>query len=34
MLVIVLIGMPVVLAYTIWVFRVFRGKVKATGDGY
>lgn len=29
MLVIALIGVPVVLAYTIWIYRIFKGKVKA-----
>jgi cytochrome d ubiquinol oxidase subunit II len=33
MLVIALIGMPLVIAYTIVIYRVFRGKVKA-GEGY
>ncbi|MBN1947743.1 MAG: cytochrome d ubiquinol oxidase subunit II [Bradymonadales bacterium] len=35
MLVIVLIGMPLVLTYTIWVYRRFRGKVTLQpGSGY
>jgi cytochrome d ubiquinol oxidase subunit II len=34
MLVIALIGMPFVLFYTIYVYRVFRGKVKADQEGY
>lgn len=33
MLILALIGMPIVLAYTIWVHRVFRGKVEE-GAGY
>jgi cytochrome bd ubiquinol oxidase subunit II len=35
MLVIALVGMPVVLAYTIWVHRLFKGKVAPTDEeGY
>ncbi len=32
MLVIALIGMPVVLAYTVFIHRVFKGKVKVHED--
>ncbi len=32
MLVIALIGMPVVLAYTVFILRVFKGKVKVHED--
>jgi cytochrome d ubiquinol oxidase subunit II len=34
MLVIALIGMPLVILYTIIIHRVFRGKVRLTGDSY
>jgi cytochrome d ubiquinol oxidase subunit II len=34
MLIITLIGMPIVLAYTIYVHRIFRGKVTVTDEGY
>jgi len=34
MLIIALIGMPLVIGYTIFAFRVFKGKVRAGGDGY
>ena len=34
MLVIALLGMPLVLGYTIWVYRTFRGKVLLSGEGY
>jgi len=34
MLIIVLIGLPFVLAYTIWVYKIFAGKVEAQGEGY
>ncbi|MDR1304164.1 MAG: cytochrome d ubiquinol oxidase subunit II [Verrucomicrobiales bacterium] len=34
MLVITLIGMPLVLTYTVFVYRVFRGKVQLDGHGY
>jgi cytochrome d ubiquinol oxidase subunit II len=34
MLIIALIGMPLVVAYTIVIHRVFRGKVRITGDSY
>ncbi len=34
MLIIALIGMPVVIGYTIFIYRVFRGKVIITKDSY
>ena len=34
MLVIALIGMPLVIAYTAYVYRVFMGKIVVTKDGY
>lgn len=34
MLVIALIGMPVVVGYTVFIYRVFRGKVELTPDSY
>jgi len=34
MLIIALIGMPVVIGYTIFIYRVFKGKVIVTDDGY
>ncbi|MDA8211713.1 MAG: cytochrome d ubiquinol oxidase subunit II [Clostridia bacterium] len=34
MLIIALMGVPIVLFYTIYVYRVFRGKVKLEQDGY
>lgn len=34
MLIIALMGVPVVLFYTIYVYRVFKGKVKLEHDGY
>ncbi|HHS97876.1 MAG TPA: cytochrome d ubiquinol oxidase subunit II [Chloroflexi bacterium] len=34
MLVIALIGMPLVIAYTAYVYYVFRGQVRATEEGY
>lgn len=34
MLIIALIGMPVVIAYTIFIYRVFKGKVILTKDSY
>ena len=34
MLVIALVGMPVVIAYTAFIYRVFRGKVSAQSEGY
>ncbi len=34
MLIIALIGMPIVIAYTIFIYRVFKGKVILTKDSY
>jgi cytochrome d ubiquinol oxidase subunit II len=34
MLIIALIGMPIVIAYTIYIYRVFKGKVVITEDSY
>lgn len=34
MLIIALVGMPLVVGYTIFAFRVFKGKVGAAGPGY
>lgn len=34
MLIIVLIGMPLVIAYTAWIYIIFRGKVTLTEDSY
>ncbi len=34
MLIIALIGMPVVIAYTVYIYRVFKGKVIITKDSY
>jgi len=34
MLIIALVGMPVVIGYTIFAFRVFKGKVRPGADGY
>jgi cytochrome d ubiquinol oxidase subunit II len=34
MLVIALLGMPLVLGYTVFVYRLFRGKVQAGGEVY
>lgn len=34
MLIIALIGMPLVIAYTIFIYRAFKGKVVITGDSY
>jgi len=34
MLIIALIGMPLVLAYTVSIYWVFRGKVKLDGGSY
>jgi cytochrome d ubiquinol oxidase subunit II len=34
MLIIALIGMPLVIAYSIWIYRTFRGKVVLTKDSY
>jgi cytochrome bd ubiquinol oxidase subunit II len=34
MLIIALIGMPFVIFYTAYVYKIFKGKVKLNGDGY
>jgi len=34
MLILVAIGLPVVIAYTCYIYRVFRGRVRMTGEGY
>ncbi len=34
MLIIALIGMPLVIGYTIFIYRVFKGKVKLSADSY
>ena len=34
MLVIALVGMPIVIAYTIFIYRVFKGKVELTEASY
>jgi cytochrome d ubiquinol oxidase subunit II len=34
MLVIALIGMPLVIAYTVWIYRTFRGKTVLTAESY
>ncbi len=34
MLILVAIGLPLVVAYTYYVYRIFRGKVRLTGEGY
>jgi len=34
MLIIALIGMPLVIAYTAYIYRVFKGKVVLTEDSY
>ncbi|MFH2000816.1 MAG: cytochrome d ubiquinol oxidase subunit II [Planctomycetota bacterium] len=34
MLILALIGMPIVIGYTIWVYRIFSGKVKLNEDSY
>lgn len=34
MLIIALVGMPLVVGYTIFAYRVFKGKVQLDGDGY
>jgi cytochrome bd-type quinol oxidase subunit 2 len=33
MLVIALTGVPIMLGYTIWIYRIFKGPVRV-GDGY
>lgn len=34
MLVVALIGMPMVIGYTVYVYRVFKGKMKESGENY
>ncbi|HSA95593.1 MAG TPA: cytochrome d ubiquinol oxidase subunit II [Acidobacteriota bacterium] len=34
MLIIALVGLPLVVGYTVFAFRVFKGKVRLGGDGY
>lgn len=34
MLILVAIGLPIVAVYTYYIYRIFRGKVRVTGDGY
>jgi cytochrome d ubiquinol oxidase subunit II len=34
MLIIALIGVPIVLIYTIWIYRIFKGKVQIHEDSY
>ena len=34
MLIIALIGMPLVIGYTVFIYRVFRGKVVLDADSY
>jgi cytochrome d ubiquinol oxidase subunit II len=34
MLAIALIGLPFVLGYTVFIYRVFKGKVEITADSY
>ncbi len=34
MLIVALIGMPLVLVYTVWIYRTFGGKVRLTQEGY
>ena len=34
MLIIALVGMPLVLIYTLWIYHTFRGKVLQEEDGY
>lgn len=34
MLIIAIIGVPIVLVYTIWIYRIFRGKVELNKDSY
>jgi cytochrome d ubiquinol oxidase subunit II len=34
MLILAVIGMPIVIGYTIWTYRVFAGKVTADGESY
>jgi cytochrome d ubiquinol oxidase subunit II len=34
MLIIALVGMPLVVGYTVFAYRVFKGKVEPGGEGY
>ena len=34
MLIIALIGMPLVITYTVFIYRIFRGKVSEFDHGY
>jgi cytochrome d ubiquinol oxidase subunit II len=34
MLIIALLGMPLVIGYTVFIYRVFKGKVEITPDSY
>jgi cytochrome d ubiquinol oxidase subunit II len=34
MLIIALIGVPIVVGYTIWIYRIFKGKVVIDKDSY
>jgi cytochrome d ubiquinol oxidase subunit II len=34
MLILALIGVPIVLAYTTWIYRAFRGKITLHEEGY
>ena len=34
MLVIALVGMPFVIGYTVWIYRVFRGRTVLTSESY
>jgi cytochrome d ubiquinol oxidase subunit II len=34
MLIVALIGVPLVLAYTVWMYKIFSGKVQAQTEGY
>jgi len=34
MLIVALVGMPIVVGYTVYAFRVFKGKASASGPGY
>jgi cytochrome d ubiquinol oxidase subunit II len=34
MLILALVGMPIVIGYTVWVYRTFAGKVKLESDSY
>jgi cytochrome d ubiquinol oxidase subunit II len=34
LLIVVAIGLPLILAYGIWIYRIFRGKVKIEDNSY